>query len=137
MSFRERREPTDSCEHALLKRKSSVDFDKLPQLAVQPLSDQMLAALSADDIIPEKVFLISIRDSSGQVRFHMVEDYQFNLLWSTAFNGRQRLTPSVMIYLQAKFPVLLKIPNACKQAPFSLLCSLSQILERENVYPAK
>ena len=74
MSFRERREPTDSNEHALLKRKSSVDFDKLPQLAVQPLSDQMLAALSADDIIPEKVFLISIRDSSGQVRFHMAED---------------------------------------------------------------
>ena len=44
-----------------------MDFDSLPQLSVLPLGDQMLAALNADDIIPEKVFLISIRDSVGQV----------------------------------------------------------------------
>lgn len=71
LSFRERREPTDSSDKHKFKRKSSVDFDSLAQLSVLPLGDQMLAALNADDIIPEKVFLISIRDSVGQVSINI------------------------------------------------------------------
>ncbi|XP_065069017.1 phosphofurin acidic cluster sorting protein 2-like isoform X2 [Rhopilema esculentum] len=67
LSFKERREPTESTDRQQLKRKSSLDFDALSQFSVQPLSDQMLAALSADDNIPEKVFLISIKDSIGQI----------------------------------------------------------------------
>ena len=67
LSFKEKPEPYDSSDRHQMKRKASVDFDSLPQLSVLPLGDQMLAALNADDIIPEKVFLISIKDSIGQV----------------------------------------------------------------------
>ena len=67
LSFKERPEPHDTSDRHQIKRKASVDFDSLPQLSVLPLGDQMLAALNADDIIPEKVFLISIKDSVGQV----------------------------------------------------------------------
>ena len=67
LSFKEKVEPLESSDRHHIKRKSSVDFDSLPQLSVLPLGDQMLAALNADDIIPEKVFLISVKDSVGQV----------------------------------------------------------------------
>jgi len=67
LSFKERPESHDSHDRHQIKRKASVDFDSLPQLSVLPLGDQMLAALNADDIIPEKVFLISIKDSVGQI----------------------------------------------------------------------
>eukprot|EP00794_Sanderia_malayensis_P020320 gene20320-22319_t len=100
VSFKERRDIDDRLERHHLKRKSSVDFDSSPQLSVQPLADQMLTALSADDIIPEKLFLISIRDSSGQILAMKMMNRLERLICTTCDSDVQSVMATIASKLQ-------------------------------------